>query len=176
MENNIITILLTLLVIFIGIVSQKKKKVPGTTESGEESIPKDVLSDPFPTQRQPSPEETIRKLLGEVTSVPEKEEPAPSPAVASDETGSDLEEPQGLRKEREAYMAAEGISVTSAPPLSIISLMEEEEEEDNDILLHEIGHEASNDLSEKIFIPFLEEFDIRKAVIYSEIINRKEHI
>lgn len=188
MEDSIVTVLITILITLFAIISQIRKKETGSDSAGKpEGQPaRDIFSEPFPTQIPDDPGEVIRKFFGEV--LPEPEEVPGSiaetePVYQEGETnpepvyetyqGEDLAEPEEIWQEKKKLLAQEGI------PATITYSSQAEKEAFTDVSVSiasaEIkGNKAYEEQFQDIH-PLLQDVDWRKAIIYSEILKRRDN-
>ncbi|MGB9745519.1 MAG: hypothetical protein ACPLXM_01130 [Bacteroidales bacterium] len=184
MDDSIVTILITILVILIAVISQIRKKGTGPVSTGKPA--RDIFSEPFPTQIPDDPGEVIRKFFGEVSPTPtynsDKEgypqtvnqegETNPEP-VYETYLGEDLTEPEEIRREKEDLLSREGIPAT----ISYSSQAEKEAFADVSVSIAsaEIKGNKAYDEEFQSRHPLLEDVDWRKAIIYSEILKRRDN-
>lgn len=182
MEDSILTVIITILVTLIAIISQVRKKVP---PSSNENPQRDVLAEPFPTDTFDNPEEVIRRFFGEIPEekpMPPSVETENKPVFQEGEdnpepfyepyTGEDLQEPEEIRREKEKLLSEEGIPAT----IAYSSQAEKEAFADTSVSISSAEISGTKPYEEDIqsMHPLLQDIDWRKAVIYSEILRRKD--
>jgi hypothetical protein len=164
MEDSLIPIVLAILAAIIGAVTQgKKKPVQHQQPQGDEEF------DPTrPMEQFPDAEVIIRKIMREITPEPEPQMET-VPKGASRQDSEDLVIPDELKRQRELLMSLEGLS--NVPTVS--SFVEDE--------IHDgIAEGQIGDAVEEVYKPFeiagVGQWEPRKAVILSEILNRRVSI
>ncbi|NLI23646.1 MAG: hypothetical protein GX419_02920 [Bacteroidales bacterium] len=188
MDDSIVTVLITILITLFAIISQIRKKGTGPDSTGKPAgkPARDIFSEPFPTQIPDDPREVIRKFFGEVPPEPEEApgntaefepvyregETNPEPVYETIQ-GEDLTEPEEIRREKEKLLSQEGIPAT----ITYSSQAEKEAFADASVSIAsaEIKGNKAYDEQFQAIHPLLQDVDWRKAIIYSEILKRRDN-
>lgn len=172
MHDSLIPIILAIVAAIIGAITQGKKKTFSPPEPPMEEP--DFPHQPLP--REPEAEVILKKILGEfmpetVAPPAPASTPAPAPVTASvsqeKPQNTDLEVPDELKRQRELLMAVEGISSLEPPEVFV------HDEIHDDIANTQIRDAEEDHDGKPFFIEGVGHWDTRKAVIFSEILNRK---
>lgn len=161
--GNIVYILLTLLFVIIGLIGNKKNKKDPVLleESNDPDVPAEDEEAPVFT--------SFNELLGDLTKL---NEPSPEPVLSSqyDEmnvTEYPLDSPPGFFDSKEDSLD------TVILDEMVERQVEHVETIPDFIKLTEVGGINENKDLSSIKNTFIEELDIEKAIVYSEIINPK---
>ncbi|MFN8208737.1 MAG: hypothetical protein U0T82_15205 [Bacteroidales bacterium] len=163
MDDSLIPIVLAIVAAIIGAVSQGKKKslqLPKEPE-GEQEFPQETES-PIPEA-----EVILRKIMREITPEPIKP-PAPKPAPLAETLIGDLSIPDELKRQRDLLMAVEGLQ--SIPGQNDFI----HDEIHDDIASSQITDAEVEVAASSFEVAGVGTWDLRKAVVFSEILNRKK--
>jgi hypothetical protein len=165
MEDSLIPIVLAIVAAIIGAISQgKKKNLPPPQETYEESeFPQE------PETTVPNAEDILRKIMREMSPEPiEVPPPSSAPLPAAESLAGDLSMPAELKRQRDLLMAVEGIQ-------SIPGTEEFIHDEIHDDIASSQITDAEEEVTGTAFeVAGVGAWDLKKAVVFSEILNRKK--
>jgi hypothetical protein len=164
MDDSLIPIVLAIVAAIIGAVTQGKKKSiqPPQETSGEGEYPQETEAP------VPEAEVILRKIIREMSPDPiNVPAPKPVPVPVIEPLTGDLSIPDELKRQRDLLMAVEGIQ-------TIPGLEEFIHDEIHDDIASSQITDAEEEVTGTAFeIAGVGAWDLKKAVVFSEILNRK---